>query len=1551
MALATPSGSAAANEVLTNVAAILSLTHEQATQSLPISIAGVVTLAEPTWGGLFFVQDSTGGVFVNNQNPRPAVGDVVQVTGVSHAGAFAPDIYFPKWNKLGTAPLPEAKPVSVERLMSGAEDGNRVEVSGVVRFARKEGELLLLELAAGGYRFRAHPRASTNLVANSLIGATVRVRGTAAASFNRELRQIIGVNLYMPHESDLIIEHLPSTPISELPVGSLRSILQYHRNDSDEMRIRVRGVVTYQRLGEDIFLQDQTDGLQVRYRHTNSFAPGEIVEAVGFPVMERNLPVLQDAILLRTKEPAGRIVSRAASIQELRLGLHHGDMITLKGTLLDRSLRPLRVASPGSNAPVENILTLQCSNYLVSVAAPASKQFAGLAGIPIGSTLEVSGLCLLQVKGTPNPVQGVNLEAVQLLLPDATSVRILQRPSWWTAQRLLAGIGILLAVSLVGISWTMTILRKNFALKASIAEQEELTRELRRSQHYLAEAQKLSQTGSWAWSPEAGIKYWSEECYRVQGFDPIDGPPRFEELFQRIHPDDQPRLKELMQRVVREKIEFETDFRLVLPDGAVRDIHTTGHPVLDPAGNLIEYMGTVIDVTEQHQARVKLEKALAEIKKSEDRLRIIIDTIPTMAWSDRPDGSCEFLSRGWLDYTGLSMEEALNWGWTVAIHSEDAAALKDKWLTAIAAGKPFEAEARFRRADGKYRWCLCRGVPLRDETGNIIQWHGTTTDIEDRKRAEEELRTSESKYRHLVDTTPAFVHTALPSGDLDFFNRGWLEYLGLPITDLLGWRWTAAIHPEDVEELLNQWRASLESGQPLVAESRVRRADGEYRWLLHRKQPQRNEAGEIVKWYGSSIEIEERKRGEALLTAEKGLHEMIATGVALKEILNALCLMIEEQRRGTLASVLLLGPDGIHLESLAGPGLPEGWTRQIASLPIGPCAGSCGTAAYRGSPVIVSDIATDPLWEVADHRASALSYGLRASWSYPILSSEGKVLGTVCLYYREPRSPSPSDLDLIELAVHLARVAIERKESEEQLRRSEAFLAEGQRLSHTGSWGWNASTGKVTWSQEHFRILGLDPQAINPSLDVFWERVHPDNRTGLRRAFDSAIRDKRDFEQEFRIVTPDWSIRHLHGVGHAVLNQTDELVEFIGSTMDITERKRAEERTQSQREAIRLALNAFVEKLDVSRFFKDIIAEIIKQFHPKSWELWLFDEALGELSLQLSSHSADSRDRVADDRNTRRPEEFADVWRSKCIARTPQVFEFPDQNSTPVPQYFEMLRAEGVKRLVLVPLVIGGQNLGFLELHFQSSGKFTTDDLELAQALVNHATLALQLSRLAHRTEQMAVMDERNRMAREIHDTLAQAFAGVVLHSEALGAALGVNKLRSKRALSHIQKLARSGLEEARRSVQALRPRALEGSTLSQALEQMAKRYSEDAKFACDFKQQGAALMLSAEIQNELFRIAQEAMTNVCKHAQAKSVGITLNFRDNQTILTVRDDGIGLAATDSPKPRGGYGLSTMRERAQRIGGQIEITNPTGGGTAIRVLVPLTERKKPQSQTI
>jgi signal transduction histidine kinase len=293
----------------------------------------------------------------------------------------------------------------------------------------------------------------------------------------------------------------------------------------------------------------------------------------------------------------------------------------------------------------------------------------------------------------------------------------------------------------------------------------------------------------------------------------------------------------------------------------------------------------------------------------------------------------------------------------------------------------------------------------------------------------------------------------------------------------------------------------------------------------------------------------------------------------------------------------------------------------------------------------------------------------------------------------------------------------------------------------------------------------------------------------------------------------------------------------------------------------------------------------------------------------------------------------------------PRVFEVPNQSEIFDPRYSQMLNERGIKTLLIVPLTLGEQNLGFLELHFPSTIHFTSDDLELAQALGNHATLALQLSRLTRRAEQLAVTEERNRLARDIHDTLAQAFAGIVLHSEALGTSLGVSKQRSAKSLSRIHTLARSGLDEARRSVQALRPKALEGSTLSEALRQVARRLAEGGGLACHFRQRGEAQTLSLEAQNELFRVAQEALTNVHKHAQAKSVWINLAFTARQVSLTIRDNGVGLAGSASADTARGYGLGTMRERAQRIGGQLEIENPKTGGTSVRVRVPLTKTGK------
>ena len=283
--------------------------------------------------------------------------------------------------------------------------------------------------------------------------------------------------------------------------------------------------------------------------------------------------------------------------------------------------------------------------------------------------------------------------------------------------------------------------------------------------------------------------------------------------------------------------------------------------------------------------------------------------------------------------------------------------------------------------------------------------------------------------------------------------------------------------------------------------------------------------------------------------------EMVAKGNSLAEILDSLCRLVEAQAGDVLASILLA--DGDHLRHGCAPSLPKAYTDAINGTVIGPSAGSCGTAAYRGEPVIVEDIATDPLW--ADYRDLALSHSLCACWSTPVFSSQGEVIATFAMYYRERRRPTQRDQEVIDQITHLAGAAIQQKLAEEKLKRSEAYLARAQKLTHTGSWAWDPRTEKVLYcSEEMFRVFGLDSRESLPSRDNFRQRIHPEDRDWVTKRFEKSLRERVDTFGEYRILLPDGTIRHINASGHPVLDEHGELIEFVGTAVDVTERKRAE---------------------------------------------------------------------------------------------------------------------------------------------------------------------------------------------------------------------------------------------------------------------------------------------------------------------------------------------------------------------------------------------------------
>jgi PAS domain S-box-containing protein len=238
----------------------------------------------------------------------------------------------------------------------------------------------------------------------------------------------------------------------------------------------------------------------------------------------------------------------------------------------------------------------------------------------------------------------------------------------------------------------------------------------------------------------------------------------------------------------------------------------------------------------------------------EERLRLIIDTIPTMAWSVRADGAVDFVNQRWLDYTGLTLEEEVE-APTRVVHPEDLPRVVEKWLADMAAGELSEDEMRLRRADGEYRWFLVRTAPLRDEQGTVVKWYGVSIDIEDRKRAERRSRT-------LLDVIPQQIWSGPADGTLDYCNEGWRSYMGLGLEELQGDGWQSMLHPDDRERVLRTWHESVANGTPYELEERHRGADGQYRWFLSRGVPLRDDDGRILRWYGTNTDIEDRKQTE-----------------------------------------------------------------------------------------------------------------------------------------------------------------------------------------------------------------------------------------------------------------------------------------------------------------------------------------------------------------------------------------------------------------------------------------------------------------------------------------------------------------------------------------------------------------------------------------------------------------------------------------------------------------------------------------------------------------
>ena len=377
---------------------------------------------------------------------------------------------------------------------------------------------------------------------------------------------------------------------------------------------------------------------------------------------------------------------------------------------------------------------------------------------------------------------------------------------------------------------------------------------LRRSEAYLQEAQNLSHTGSFGWRPSNGEIYWSEETFRIFGFDRSTVPTTDLLMHQRVHPDDVADFQQVAEQASQDGHDFSHEYRLRLPDGSIKHIHVVAHAMKDQSDEL-EFVGAVMDVT-------AAKKAEERTRNDERELRLTIDTLPAFVLRARSNGAIDFVSQSILDYSGLPRDHWLGTGWMKSAHPEDVDRTMILWREALSTGKPFDVEMRIRSASGHYRWFQCRGLPLRDANGGILKWYATMHDIEDRKRAEEKLRQSEAYLAEAqrLTKTGSWAHNVRSGAFVA--SPELLRIFSLnPDSDISRDTLKETLHPDD-QHFFDDFKAHP-TGYEI--DYRLVLADGSIKYVHSVGHPIFDAAGNLVERVGTVVDVTERKRSETEL--------------------------------------------------------------------------------------------------------------------------------------------------------------------------------------------------------------------------------------------------------------------------------------------------------------------------------------------------------------------------------------------------------------------------------------------------------------------------------------------------------------------------------------------------------------------------------------------------------------------------------------------------------------------------------------------------------------
>ena len=655
--------------------------------------------------------------------------------------------------------------------------------------------------------------------------------------------------------------------------------------------------------------------------------------------------------------------------------------------------------------------------------------------------------------------------------------------------------------------------------------------ELQRRWEYLAEAQKLSHSGTFGWKVSSGDLVWSDETYRILGFT-RETNPTLDLVFDRIHPEDLGRMREIRDRAAESGIDLDVEHRILLPDGAIKYLHAVAHAGRDSSGNL-EYMGVVTDITDRKRDEEERQVLSRNLQESKARLEEaqgvahmghyywnLIEN--RVIWSDE-------LYRIY----GLTPREGPVDMATVRdmIHPEDRAHVFSAAEEAIRSGTHTEAEHRVIRPSGEVRIVQGLGTVKRDASGRAYEMFGTVQDITERKCAEEELQIL---YRELQESKNSLeeaqrvAHLGSWVWDLDknhvTYSDEYYRIFGLSQkTDPIDIETVREmIHPEDREHVFQVAEESIRSGEPAECEHRILRPNGEIRVVHSLGDLKKDASGHPYQMVGVSQDVTDRARAEQAL---KRSQFYLSEGERLA-----------------------------HIGSWAANDLGIYWSDEVYKIfGLDPKSGAPTVEGYLGR--------LHPQDRPSMSETVTRMFEQRSGCDVTnrIVRPDGEVR-----YVRCVGVPVVED-GIFKGFNGTAMDVTEYELLTQELRRQQAYLEEAQRLTHVASWACNFLTGQIFHlSDEALRFYGLDPSQGPVPFKRLYEATHPDDEPALRERFYSAIQARIDYDLEYRILRPDGSIRTLRSIGHH--NPSREIGEYVGITMDITERKHAEQERERLRQ-------------------------------------------------------------------------------------------------------------------------------------------------------------------------------------------------------------------------------------------------------------------------------------------------------------------------------------------------------------------------------------------------